>query len=146
MTSDTLHHVIRSKRRIALDRYRQLSADSSVPNGSIDVEGAFSVHEWIERARRMCQCVQALHKQGIVHMDLKPSQFMQFSGRHWKLIDFGSCVDIGSGGGGWDDKGSSVRNAASLAVTENYCAPEIHRAASERRKVRYYNYSYYNRY
>merc|ERR1712032_1636508 len=43
----------------------------------------------VYHARRVCECVDRLHSQGFVHLDLKPSHFMLFGGQ-LRLIDYGS--------------------------------------------------------
>ena len=41
----------------------------------------------------MVSCVADIHKQGVIHLDVKPDNFVLF-GDKIKLIDFGSCVQI----------------------------------------------------
>eukprot|EP00750_Incisomonas_marina_P006078 INCI14311.1.p1 GENE.INCI14311.1~~INCI14311.1.p1 ORF type:complete len:1007 (-),score=150.36 INCI14311.1:32-3052(-) len=124
-TTDTVEDFIRQRRQISLHRYFQFSREN--PSSDLAIEGGLNLHDWIDVARRMCKCVQALHRQEIVHLDLKPSQFMQFS-RTLKLVDYGSCVDLRAHR---RRHGGSVRmKAANLAVTDEYCPPEIYRAAS----------------
>ena len=38
----------------------------------------------------MVSCVAAVHQQRIIHLDIKPENFL-FIGGEMKLIDFGSC-------------------------------------------------------
>ena len=44
----------------------------------------------------LLRCVAKLHASGIVHCDLKPQNFVLFSGR-LKVVDFGIAVQLGSG-------------------------------------------------
>lgn len=58
--------------------------------------------------------IAGLHAKGLVHMDLKPENFLVFNG-HIKLIDFDGCVKIGST--------VSVEDG-SISFSPCYCAPE----------------------
>lgn len=48
-------------------------------------------------AERLIQCVHAIHEtgEGHVHCDLKPSHFLRFAGRQWRLVDLGSAHRLG---------------------------------------------------
>ncbi len=97
-TSETLLDVIRQRRHAALERHRRrtkgaASASAAAAMATVPVEGAFDPHEWVHMAYRMCRCVQRLHQHGIVHLDIKPAQFIKFP-LNWKLVDYGSCVAL----------------------------------------------------
>lgn len=60
----------------------------------------------------------ALHAKGLVHLDVKPENFMLF-GNQWKLIDVEGCVYAGT---------RIQRSNASVAFSPSYCAPEFAKA------------------
>ncbi len=53
---------------------------------------------WMEWMRRRPGGVQALHKAGLVHRDVKPANIvLSEAERRFKLIDLGACADLRSG-------------------------------------------------
>lgn len=69
------------------------------------------IRYWYE----MLQAVDFIHQQGVIHLDLKPANFLMVNGR-LKLIDFGIAAKINS------DATSIVKE--SQAGTFNYISPE----------------------
>ena len=76
---------------------------------------------------QMLSCVQAIHEQRIVHSDLKPANFVFFSGL-LKLIDFGIAAKLVG------DVTSIARD--SRIGTPNYMAPECIKAKNSLCKVK----------
>jgi eukaryotic-like serine/threonine-protein kinase len=73
--------------------------------------------EAIETMRRMCEAVQYLHGQGIVHYDLKPGNVLLCADGSIRLIDFGMAHEI--------VRGRHVFSApAPPFATSEYVAPE----------------------
>lgn len=70
------------------------------------------MYYWME----MLHAVQQIHKQGIVHCDLKPSNFIMDQEGTIKLIDFGISCSI------QNDMTSAVKHVAEGSL--NYISPE----------------------
>eukprot|EP00397_Hematodinium_sp_SG-2012_P014364 GEMP01014601.1.p1 GENE.GEMP01014601.1~~GEMP01014601.1.p1 ORF type:complete len:480 (+),score=49.15 GEMP01014601.1:279-1718(+) len=56
----------------------------------------------------------ALHSKKLVHLDIKPENFMRY-GKHWKLIDVDGCVELRS---------KVSINDSTISFSPCYCAPE----------------------
>lgn len=56
----------------------------------------------------------ALHSKKMVHLDIKPENFMRY-GKDWKLIDVDGCVELNS---------RVAINDSSISFSPCYCAPE----------------------
>lgn len=72
-------------------------------------------HELMRYWYEMLQCVNYIHKNGVIHSDLKPANFLMINGR-LKLIDFGIASTIGG------ESTSIIK--FSQAGTFNYISPE----------------------
>ena len=63
-----------------------------IPGGSmwaLAKSAPLAIDELIEVAARMAQAVHDLHRQGVIHLDLKPDNFLQRPSGDMVLIDFG---------------------------------------------------------
>jgi len=65
--------------------------------------------------RQLCEILSALHKENIVHLDLRPTN-IRFEGRDIKLLDYNSCRKVAN------KKAGAVVDV--LGDTE-FCAPEM---------------------
>ncbi|KFB34963.1 hypothetical protein ZHAS_00000721 [Anopheles sinensis] len=83
--------------------------------GSSSVFLAKQVATGMECAVKMVQCVHYIHENGVIHLDLKPANFLMIRGR-LKLIDFGIASNISF------DSTSIMK--FSQAGTFNYISPE----------------------
>ena len=60
--------------------------------GTLEQTAPLSLREWQRFAVDALEALQAVHQAGLLHLDVKPANFMQAGGRGgWKLIDFGEC-------------------------------------------------------
>ena len=91
------------------DFNKMLNEQLKSDNAKLDV--TFTRHYWKE----MLQCVNAVHKAGIVHSDLKPANFLLVKGQ-LKLIDFGIANAI-------QDNTVNVHRENQIG-TPNYMSPE----------------------
>jgi len=66
-----------------------------------------------------------LHAKGLVHLDIKPENFMQF-GNQWKLIDVEGCIHSGKG---------VAFGSPTVAFSPSYCAPEFARCILTQKPV-----------
>lgn len=73
------------------------------------------LHQLMRFWYEMLQCVNYIHKNGVIHSDLKPANFLMINGR-LKLIDFGIASNIAV------DSTSIIK--FSQAGTFNYISPE----------------------
>ena len=92
-----------------IDFNKMLNEKLKSDNAKLDV--TFNRQYWKE----MLLCVQAVHKQGIVHSDLKPANFLLVKGQ-LKLIDFGIANAI-------QDNTVNVHRENQIG-TPNYMSPE----------------------
>lgn len=103
-------HIVMERGSLDLGRYLQQSAsDRSL--GDIQVL-------W----RQMLESVQAIHRENIIHSDLKPSNFLLVNGC-LKLIDFGIAKKI--------DKEMTHISRDNSVGTVSYMAPEAAKSATE---------------
>ncbi|KAK3096493.1 hypothetical protein FSP39_000696 [Pinctada imbricata] len=102
------------KRIYILMESGELDLDRHIKN-LIQQEGKLSPIDVKYHWRSMLQAVAALHKEGIIHSDLKPSNFLLINGQ-LKLIDFGIAKTI------QQDKTSIVTDCQ--VGTLNYMSPE----------------------
>ncbi|KAJ1256943.1 hypothetical protein BS78_K260200, partial [Paspalum vaginatum] len=91
-----------------------------MPNGSLDkiIYGMFPLLDWPTLFRiidGVAQGMHCLHEQGIVHMDMKPSNILLDSDMNPKIVDFGISEVL-------DDK--QVVTRANTRATRAYIAPE----------------------
>lgn len=98
-----------------------------------DGERYYSMSERIKRdiCIKMCECVQDLHKNQIVHCDLKPNNMIYYTDKihkegssfypekRIKLIDFGSSIQMDS------NSKSEMTECDCDMGTEGYMAPEL---------------------
>jgi eukaryotic-like serine/threonine-protein kinase len=80
----------------------------------IERDGAFSIEESLRVARDLASALNAVHRIGLVHADVKAENVMRESGGRVVLMDFGASGSVGS-------------LAARLLVsgTPRYLAPEV---------------------
>ncbi|XP_033229281.1 probable serine/threonine-protein kinase mps1 isoform X2 [Belonocnema kinseyi] len=84
---------------------------SLIKTNSVEKDQYFTLYYW----RQMLRAVNHIHKNGVIHSDLKPGNFVLVKGA-LKLIDFGIASSINS------DMTSVVKN--STTGTLNYISPE----------------------
>jgi len=77
-----------------------------------------------EIAQSIVLAIGGLHEKGLVHLDIKPENFMLFRD-HWKLIDVDGCTPIG-------EHVSLQDNTVSFSPC--YCAPEWARFVTSQEK------------
>ena len=58
----------------------------------LDYQAVFNI------AVQLAQSLQHVHEKGLVHMDIKPRNFMRL-GERWKLIDWDAAAEIGAEAG-----------------------------------------------
>lgn len=61
--------------------------------GTLEQAAPPSLQEWQRLAVDALEALQAVHQAGLLHLDVKPANFMKVAGGRggWKLIDFGEC-------------------------------------------------------
>ncbi len=61
--------------------------------GMLEQAAPLSLLEWQRLAVDALEALQAVHQAGLLHLDVKPANFMKVAGGcgGWKLIDFGEC-------------------------------------------------------
>ena len=85
--------------------------------------GRLSEHEVSDIIRKLVYALEALHRHGILHRDIKLENIvMRDSQDDFKLTDFGFAVD--------DENPAGRQMKGALAGTLGYCAPEVLRDRS----------------
>ena len=59
--------------------------------GTLEQAAPLFLQEWQRFAVDALAALQAVHQAGLLHLDVKPANFMKDGGGAWKLIDFGEC-------------------------------------------------------
>ena len=59
--------------------------------GTLEQAAPLSLREWQRFAVDALEALQAVHEVGMLHLDVKPANFMKDGAGAWKLIDFGEC-------------------------------------------------------
>ena len=61
--------------------------------GTLEQAAPLSLQEWQRFAVDALEALQSVHQAGLLHLDVKPANFMKEAGGcgGWKLIDFGEC-------------------------------------------------------
>ena len=90
---------------------KRISASSYTKSGRSPLNDVQRMFYWSE----MLEAVQAIHRQGVIHSDLKPANFIVVGGT-LKLIDFGIASSVQS------DKTSVVKDTQ--LGTFNFMSPE----------------------
>lgn len=74
---------------------------------------------------QVCRALQALHRQGFIHCDIKPGNLLRTRGGCVKLTDFGIAQTMGSSRCGLDSPpGAGAESSDILFGTASYCSPE----------------------
>jgi serine/threonine protein kinase len=85
--------------------------------------GPLTVAEALSLGREMLSALSALHAQGVVHRDVKPSNVFLTS-RGTKLLDFGLARPLPTGSGGSLPLESDLTRSGLIVGTPRYMAPE----------------------
>jgi serine/threonine protein kinase/Flp pilus assembly protein TadD len=101
--------------------------------------GSLPVVRLVELGRQIAGALQSAHRQGILHLDLKPANVMVTSKGDAKVLDFGLAILVGHERHGGEKDGDFLARTATSATagTVPYMAPELLRgdAADERADV-----------
>jgi Rho-associated protein kinase 2 len=94
-----------------------------LPCGNLyTLQEAYDIPEEYARfyAAELLLALDAVHRLGYIHRDVKPENVLMAASGHIKLADFGSCIRVGAGG----------RVKVFTAVgTPDYISPEVRAAA-----------------
>ena len=96
-------------------------------------ERTLSVHDVLGVGAAIASALAAVHRAGLVHRDVKPSNIVESSGGY-KLIDFGIAgVDAGDDAGAALDAAESTQRVAVQVGTPGYIDPEciVERTSAE---------------
>ena len=85
--------------------------------------GPLTLAESLNLGREMLSALDALHAQGVVHRDVKPSNVFLTS-RGTKLLDFGLARPLPKGSGGALSLESDLTRSGLIVGTPRYMAPE----------------------
>jgi serine/threonine protein kinase len=88
--------------------------------GSIVRAGAWNAEQKLVAFRDMCKAVQRIHRLGIVHRDVKPSNFLVMADMGVKLSDFGCARRIDG------SEPALLANYAAAPGDLRYASPEMH--------------------
>jgi serine/threonine-protein kinase 11 len=101
-----LHEVLHAKRQAVVYLILEWA-----PHGSLAANGGLPERTVAAIFRQICQGLSAIHGQGLVHHDIKPSNILLFTDGTAKLADFGV--------------GHSLDSADTVIATPAYQAPEF---------------------
>jgi len=85
--------------------------------------GPLTLAEALSLGREMLSALEALHAQGVIHRDVKPSNVFLTS-RGTKLLDFGLARPLSSDSGGALSLESDLTRSGLIVGTPRYMAPE----------------------
>ncbi len=100
--------------------------------------GALSEHMGVLMARQICSAINAAHEQGVIHLDLKPSNMMINRQGILKIMDFGLARQMTSSTESADASTATQENKKNVVVgTPKYMAPEqfLHQTLDERTDI-----------
>ncbi|MFQ5877714.1 MAG: tetratricopeptide repeat protein [Acidobacteriota bacterium] len=84
-----------------------------------------SVAQFVELAEQCAEALAAAHRQGIVHLDVKPENVMLTPDGRVKVLDFGIARELRRGGPDATTAGGSTTGDESCGGTVGYTAPEV---------------------
>jgi serine/threonine protein kinase len=82
--------------------------------------GAWNAERKLVAFREMCKSVQRIHRVGVVHRDVKPSNFLVMPGLDVKLTDFGTARRIDG------NESPLLANYCAAPGDLRYTSPEMH--------------------